>query len=281
MTDRYAVIGNPVEHSQSPFIHQSFALQTGQDLQYDRLLCPLDGLKETLRNIADERHGLSPIRGCNVTVPFKFEAFGLVQHRTQRALLAQAVNTLRLDDSGWFADNTDGVGLVRDIERNAGVKLTRQRVLLIGAGGAAAGALGALIEAQPAELVVVNRSQDKAISLALQHQDWAQRHGVDVAVRALHDCGERFDIIINASSSSLSGQQVPVSESVLRDGSLALDMMYGRAAQDFMAWAQLHGAQARDGLGMLVEQAALAFALWRGIEPQTAPVLEALRTRLR
>lgn len=281
MTDRYAVIGNPVEHSQSPFIHQRFALQTGQDLQYDRLLCPLGGLQRMLKEIAAAHHELSPILGCNVTVPFKFEAFGLTQHRTQRALLAQAVNTLRLDGSSWFADNTDGVGLVRDIEVNAGVKLAQQRVLLIGAGGAAAGALGALIEARPSELVVTNRSEDKAVSLALQHQDWARLHSVDLAVRALRDCGERYDVVINASSSSLSGQEVPVSAAVLRDGSLALDMMYGRAAQNFMAWAQSHGALARDGLGMLVEQAAQAFALWRGIEPHTAPVLEALRTRLR
>ena len=280
MTDRYAVIGNPVEHSQSPFIHQCFASQTSQALQYERVLCPLDSFEATVREIADRQDRQDPYLGCNVTVPFKFEAFELAPHRTQRARLAQAANTLRFDASGWLADNTDGIGLVRDIQRNAVVALAKKRVLLIGAGGAAAGALGALLEAGPAEVVLTNRSIDKANSLAARHQDWARLHDVHLAVKGLHDCGESFDIIINASSSSLSGQGVPVSASVLREGSLALDMMYGRAAREFMDWAQSHDAVARDGLGMLVEQAAQAFALWRGVEPQTKPVLEALRIRL-
>jgi shikimate dehydrogenase len=280
MTDRYAVIGNPIAHSQSPFIHQCFALQTGQALLYERLHCPLDGFAAALQKAIQPCSEDYLLRGCSVTLPFKFQAFDLAHHRTERAVLAQAANTLRFDAGGCWADNTDGMGLVRDIQHNAAVPLAQQRVLMIGAGGAAAGALGALLEARPAELVLANRSVDKALSLVARHQVWAHAHGVQLTAGGLDDCGEGFDVVINASSSSLSGSKVPVSQATLRPGGLALDMMYGTAAQGFMAWAELHGARARDGLGMLVEQAAQAFALWRGVVPQTAPVLQALRERL-
>ncbi len=278
--DRYAVAGNPVQHSQSPFIHAEFARQTGQPLTYGRLLCPLDGFEATLRAfVADRSEGV--VRGCNVTVPFKPEAFALAARRTSRAERAQAANTLRFDEAehgGWLADNTDGVGLVRDIERHAGVSLAGRRVLLIGAGGAAAGALGPLLEARPAGVVVANRTVSKAQELVARHADLAG--AATLEARAPQDAGEGFDVVINATASSLQGAQVPVDARVLAPGALALDMMYGPAAQGFIAWAEAHGARGRDGLGMLVEQAAEAFFVWRGVRPETAPVLAALRDRL-
>jgi len=273
--DRYVVAGNPVEHSQSPFIHAQFALQTGQVLSYDRLLCPLDGFPDTVKAFA-----ASGGRGCNVTVPFKFDAFNLATRHSERAALAQAANVLRFDADGWLADNTDGIGLVRDIECNAKVPLAGLRVLLIGAGGAAAGALGPLIEAGPAELVVANRGLDKANALVQRHAPLAGRQRSTLIARPLADCGSSFDVVINATATSMQGAAIPVAASALRHGGLALDMMYGPAAAGFLGWARQHGAHARDGLGMLVEQAAEAFQLWRGVRPDTSPVLAALRSRL-
>jgi len=273
--DRYVVAGNPVEHSQSPFIHAQFAQATGQAMSYDRLLCPMDGFANSIRAFA-----AGGGRGCNITVPFKFNAIPLATRCSDRAALAQAANVLRFDADGWLADNTDGIGLVRDIERNAGITLRGQRVLLIGAGGAAAGALGPLIEASPAELVIANRSLDKAQALVERHATLANQHGTTLAARPLADCGAAFDVVINAAATSLQGAAIPVAASVLRSGGLALDMMYGPAAAGFLNWATQHGAIARDGLGMLVEQAAEAFFLWRGVRPDTAPVLTAVRSRL-
>jgi shikimate dehydrogenase len=274
--DRYVVAGNPVEHSQSPFIHARFAEQTGQALHYDRLLCPLDGFAGTVRRFADEGG-----RGCNVTVPFKFDAFALAAQRTDRAALAGAANILRFDERGdWLADNADGCGLVRDIERNAGRVLAGQRVLVVGAGGGAAGALGPLLAARPAQLVLANRSIDKAQALVARHAAPARHAGVELRATGLADCGEAFDVVVNASASSLQGAGIPVSPRVLRAGTLALDMMYGPAAQGFVAWAAQHGAVGRDGLGMLVEQAGEAFFVWRGVRPDTAPVLAELQARL-
>lgn len=273
--DRYAVCGNPVEHSRSPFIHTMFAEATGQDLSYQRLHCPLDGFADTVRGFA-----AGGARGCNVTVPFKFEAFALAPRHSARATLAQAANTLRFDAEGWFADNTDGAGLVRDIERNAGIALRGCRLLLIGAGGAAAGVMGPLIEARPAQIVLANRTHDKAMVLVERHQALAARQATELRAATLSDPGERFDIVVNATASSLSGGSVPVRASVLRRGGLALDMMYGPAAQGFLDWAAAQGAVGRDGLGMLVEQAAEAFRVWRGVLPETAPVLAALREQL-
>jgi len=277
LPDRYAVAGNPVQHSQSPFIHAAFAHQTGQAVDYGRLLCPLDGFAEAIRRFASDTSA-GRVRGCNVTVPFKFEAFALAPRCTPRAALAQAANTLRFDTEGWLADNTDGIGLVRDIECNAGVPLAGRRVLLIGAGGAAAGALGPLLDAAPAELVVANRTLAKAENLVDRHR--AVAGAAALSARTPKDCGGGFDVVINATASSLQGADIPVDAAVLRAGCLALDMMYGPAAQGFMDWARRHGATTRDGLGMLVEQAAQAFALWRGVRPETAAVLAALRERL-
>ncbi|MDT9001166.1 shikimate dehydrogenase [Paucibacter sp. APW11] len=277
--DRYAVAGNPVAHSQSPFIHTSFAEQTGQALVYERLLCPLDAFEPTLRAFA-----AAGARGCNVTVPFKFEAFALARRHSPRAELAGAVNTLRFDEHGWWGDNTDGLGLARDIERNAGRPMAGQRVLLLGAGGASAGVLGSLIACRPAALTLANRSLDKAEALVHSHHSWAQAHGVSLSAATLADCEAHaqggFDLLINGTSASLAGAGVPVQGQVLRPGALAVDMMYGPAAQGFLDWARAQGAEGRDGLGMLVEQAAEAFCLWRGVRPETAAVLQALRERL-
>ena len=266
----YAVLGNPVAHSQSPFIHAEFARQTGEPVRYERLLCPMDGFGPAVRAFAAEGG-----RGCNVTVPFKFDAFRLAARRTDRAQLAQAANVLRFDAGGWLADNTDGIGLVRDIEANAGVPLAGRRLLLVGAGGAAAGALGPLLATSPLELVVANRTPDKASALVARHASAAGRTRLLAASTA--DCGTDFDVVINATSSSMQGATAPVAADVLAPGALALDMMYGAAAQGFIDWVQAHGAHGRDGLGMLVEQAAEAFAFWRGVRPETAPVLAALR----
>ncbi len=273
--DLYAVAGNPVAHSRSPAIHAAFAAQTGQALRYERLLCPLDAFGAEILAFAQ-----GGAQGANVTVPFKFKAFALAGHHTTRAELAQAANTLRFDAAApqsWLADNTDGIGLVRDITVNAGVALTGQRVLLLGAGGASAGVLGPILEAKPAEVVMANRTVDKAEAIVARHQAWAAQHGVRLRASGLDAPGDGFDVFINGTAASLGGAGVPVSAQVLRPGCLALDMMYGAAARPFLDWALAHGAIGRDGLGMLVEQAAEAFALWRGVRPDTAPVLAALR----
>ena len=271
--DRYVVAGNPVEHSQSPFIHAAFARQTGQAMTYGRLLVPLDGFADAVRALAADGAA-----GCNITVPFKFEAYRLAPRRTERANLAQAANVLRFDAEGWLADNTDGVGLVNDIERNAGVALAGRRVLLIGAGGAAAGALGPLLAARPAAITVANRTAGRARALVERHRPVAGP--VLLHAATLDDCGTGFDVVVNAAATSLLGAAVPVTPAVLAPGALALDMMYGPAARGFLDWAECHGALGRDGLGMLVEQAAAAFELWRGVHPDTAPVLAALRERM-
>ena len=272
---RYVVAGNPVEHSQSPFIHAAFAAQTGRPVAYDRLLCPLDGFVPTIRAFAEGGGA-----GCNVTVPFKFEAFAFAHSTSERAALAQAANVLRFDTDGCFADNTDGVGLVRDIEHNAGVPLAGRRVLLVGAGGASSGALGPLLQARPAEVVLANRTVSKAQDLVDRHAALAAVTGTRLVARGLDDPGAGFDVVVNASASSLAGAAIPVAPSVLRPGALALDMMYGPAARDFLDWAASHGAVPRDGLGMLVEQAGESFAIWRGVMPDTAPVLAALRANV-
>jgi len=273
--DRYAVVGNPVAHSRSPFIHARFAAATGEHLSYERIESPLVGFAATVRRFA-----AAGGRGCNVTVPFKAEAFALAARTTERAALARVVNTLRFDAEGWFGDISDGVGLVRDIVGNAATPIAGRRVLLVGAGGAAAGVLGALIAERPAFLRVVNRSADKARALVESHASFAHTHGVALSAAALDAAGGGFEIVVNATSSSLHGAPPPVAASALARGALALDMMYGPAAAGFVDWARAHGALARDGLGMLVEQAAESFQVWRGRRPETAPVLAALREQL-
>ena len=276
--DKYYVLGNPITHSKSPLIHARFAELTGQTLSYERLLTPAGGFAATLAQLLQ-----SGARGCNVTVPFKFEAFQAATTQTDRAQLAQAANTLVLNhpaSGGVHADNTDGVGLVNDIQHHAGVALAGRDVLLIGAGGAAAGALAALLAAGPRRLVLANRTPARAAALVARHQAHPSMHSLlqktELLAHGLQGLPGNFDVVINASASSLGGAAVPVDGQVLKPGALAYDMMYGPAAAGFMRWASQNGATARDGLGMLVEQAAEAFALWRQVRPSSAQVLQVL-----
>lgn len=277
--DQYYVLGNPIAHSKSPLIHARFAELTGQALRYERLLVPLESFAATLAQLL--RDG---VKGCNVTVPFKLDAFGAAATRSDRAQLAQAANTLVLQGGAVHADNTDGVGLVNDIQNNAGVSLAGRDVLLIGAGGAGAGALAPLLAAGPRRLVLVNRTRTKADALVARHKAHASLQGLlqktELLAEDLQGLQGAFDVVINASASSLAGTGVPVSASVLKPGALACDMMYGPAAAGFMAWAQENGATPRDGLGMLVEQAAEAFELWRKVRPPSAQVLREMRALL-
>lgn len=264
MTDRYAVFGNPIAHSKSPLIHAQFATQTGQDLVYEAILAPLDGFAESLRRFVTEGG-----RGANVTVPFKEEAYAICASRTPRAELAGAVNTLIAENGGLRGDNTDGAGLVADLTRNLGLELRGRRILLLGAGGAARGVIGPLLDCGPARLFIANRTAHKAVELA--------RHfGREVEGGGFEAAATPFDLVINATAASLGGELPPLSPAVFAPGALAYDMMYGRETP-FMAFARAHGAATADGLGMLVEQAAEAFHLWRGVRPDTAPVIASLR----
>jgi shikimate dehydrogenase len=263
MTDRYALIGNPVSHSKSPRIHAAFARATRQALEYTRIESPLDGFAATVQAFR-----AAGGRGANVTLPFKAEAFALCGERiSPRARAAQAVNTLIFDGEGMLGDNTDGIGLVNDL-RNLQRQVTGRDVLVMGAGGAAQGVLGPLLAGQPASLVLANRSADKARAVA------ARFGAAGVGYAELK--GRQFDLVINATSAGLSGEAPPVSSGIFRPGALAYDMVYGRDTP-FLAMARAAGAAASDGSGMLVEQAAESFFLWRGVRPDTATVLADLR----
>jgi shikimate dehydrogenase len=272
MTDRYAVIGNPIGHSKSPAIQASFARQTGQDIVYEALLAPVDDFSGAVRAFI-----AAGGRGANVTVPFKEDAFRLAVRRTPRAELAGAVNTLLFSEQEIVGDNTDGAGLVRDLSINLGFKLKGRRILLLGAGGAARGALGPLLAAQPAALVIANRTVGKAVDLARQFAGVST--GVGVVGCSYPELAEQtFDLVINATSSSLSGELPPLPPGIFAAGSLAYDMMYGQGRTRFMVFAQEQGAaRLADGLGMLVEQAAEAFFVWRGVRPDAVPVMALLR----
>lgn len=272
-TDLYCVFGNPVAHSRSPWIHARFAQLTQQPIVYARRLVPLNGFAQDLASLQSEGG-----KGCNITVPFKLEAAQAAHSRSARVELAGAANTLVIGANGQIhADNTDGLGLVADITRNAGIAIPGQDLLLIGAGGAAAGVLGPLLEQQPRSITICNRTFSKAQALADQHAALAKTQKVELHAQEQQALEGNFDIIINATAASLQGAGIPVAASVLRPGSLAYDMMYGPAAAPFLQWAQAHGAVGRDGLGMLVEQAAESFALWRGVRPPSSQVLQELR----
>lgn len=273
--DRYCVMGNPVEHSKSPWIHARFAALTGQAVEYGKRLVPVDGFAAALRDFRAEGG-----KGCNVTVPFKFEAAALADFRSDRAELAGACNTLRLEADGIHGDNTDGIGLVADLQGNAGFALAGRDLLLLGAGGAAAGVLAPLLQARPRRIVVANRTVGKAQALVASHAALAAASGADLQACALAAVPGRFHAVINATASSMAGSGVPVAASVLAPGALACDLMYGPAAGDFLEWAREHGATGRDGLGMLVEQAAEAFLFWRGVRPPSGQVLAELRKEL-
>lgn len=276
---RYAVIGNPVGHSKSPQIHAAFAAACGQAMQYQALLAPLDGFAACVSAFR-----AAGGRGANVTLPFKAEAYALADTRTKRAEAAGAVNTLCLEGDAIIGDNTDGVGLVRDIVHNAGLVLAGRRILLLGAGGAARGALLPLLAQQPRQLLVVNRTVANAEQLVSDHLARFGTHSGLLASCGFADLPTRhpgpFDLIINASSSSLYGSLPPLDASLLAPDTLAYDMMYGARPTVFLQWAATHGAQVRDGLGMLVEQAAESFFVWRGVRPATQAVYDALRAGL-
>ena len=268
MTDRYAVFGNPIAHSKSPLIHAAFARQTGQDMDYTAILAPVDGFREA---IAAFRAGGG--MGANVTVPFKEQAYELAERRTDRAQAAGAVNTLDFRDGAMVGDNTDGIGLVRDLTRNLGLDLGGKRILLMGAGGAARGVVLPLLDQAPAELFIANRTAVKAEELVQRFRD--KGHVAGGGYEGLE--GRNFDVVINATAASLGGELPPLPEEVFTAGALAYDMMYGRDTP-FMAFSRARGARVADGLGMLVEQAAEAFQVWRGVRPDTAPVIAALRS---
>ena len=270
--DRYAVMGNPIAHSKSPRIHALFAAQTGQELEYTAILVEPGGFNEAVAGFLS-RGG----KGLNVTVPFKEDAWSLATTRSERAERAGAVNTLVLDAGGrHFGDNTDGAGLVRDLISNHAATLRERRLLLVGAGGAARGVIEPLLREQPALLVIANRTADKAVELARRYCELGRIEGC-----GLNDLeGHSFDIIINATAASLSGKVPALPACVVSAGSWCYDMMYADKPTAFMDWScRLGAARAIDGLGMLVEQAAESFYLWRKVRPDTRTVIDALRTQ--
>ena len=269
--DCYAVMGNPITHSKSPRIHMLFAQQTNQNLEYTAIHVDLGGFAQAIGNF-DASGG----KGLNITVPFKQEAFALVTERSARAERAGAVNTIKFEKDKRYGDNTDGVGLVNDLMQNHHLSLQGKRILLMGAGGAARGVLAPLLECKPAMFFIANRTPDKAVALAEAFRDLGKVQG-----GGYHELdAQQFDFVINATAASLQGELPPLPEHILAEGAVCYDMMYGKLTP-FMAWANAHGAaQVHDGLGMLVEQAAESFYLWRGVRPQTAPVIAILRSEL-
>lgn len=271
--DRYCVFGNPIAHSKSPEIHAAYAAQTGQQLSYERRLAPVDGFAEAVREFIAEGG-----KGANVTLPFKLDAHKLADALTMRAQAAGAVNTLVFGPDGIIGDNTDGAGLVADIVRNAGVPIAGKRVLMLGAGGAARGAVLPILEERPAALVIANRTLATAEALV---QQFAALAGEGVlSSSGFESLQGSFDIVINATSASLNAALPPIPAAVFHQGTLALDMMYGKEPTVFMHFAAEHGATVRDGLGMLIEQAAEAFYGWRGVRPDTSALLVQMRSKL-
>lgn len=274
--DRYAVVGNPIGHSLSPRIHTLFAAQTGQHMVYEARLGRADHFAEDVR--AWFRDGL---RGLNVTVPFKEEAFRLVDRRTPRAERAGAVNTIwQQADGGLYGDNTDGAGFLRDLQGRLGFDPAGRTILILGAGGAARGLLEPLLTARPERLVIANRTEARARSLVLAFQDLAT--GTPLESSGLDGIPNGpYDLLINATAAALAASAMTLPSRLLAGTSLAYDLVYGPAAQRFLDWAREQGAAAvTDGLGMLVEQAAEAFAIWRGVRPDTGPVLRELQGAL-
>lgn len=273
MTDQYAVIGNPISHSKSPQIHAAFAAQTQQELNYTAHLVELDGFKQRLLEFKQQG-----VRGLNVTVPFKNDAFAFADQLSPRAKSAGAVNTLVFNDNGTvFGDNTDGAGLVKDLTDNHGIALSGKRILILGAGGAVQGVLLPIIEQRPASITIANRTASKAQTLANTFAQLAGNceitgNGFDSLVN------QQFDIVINGTAASLQGEVPPLPDNLLANNAICYDMMYANQPTAFVLWGQQHGARKSiDGLGMLVEQAAESFFIWRGVRPDTASVIQTLR----
>jgi shikimate dehydrogenase len=272
MSDRYAVIGNPIGHSKSPLIHGTFAKITTQDLEYVAIEGPLDGFADAVRAFRAEGG-----RGMNVTAPFKLEAFELATERLPRAQLAGAANALKFVDERVIADNFDGVGLLNDIQRNLGVSLAGKRVLVLGAGGAVRGAILPFLAQKPATLVMANRTIEKAHLLARE----VAAHGAVVGCAYQDVADQRFDVVVNATSASLRGELPPISPSVFGDDALAYELVYGKGLTPFLRLAHNAGVKRlADGVGMLVEQAAEAFVWWRGVRPNTRPLIDKLTVPL-
>lgn len=274
MADQYAVIGNPVEHSLSPAIHAAFARATGQDVAYGKILAPLDGFAAAARKFFGEGG-----KGLNVTLPFKRQAWELVESRAGYALDAEAVNAIKLENGKLTGHNTDGIGLVTDLELNLRFKLEGRRILLMGAGGATYGVVRPILDRKPGALVVANRTMERAAQLVAHFQK-LQGNGAGILSAQPYSglAGSRFDLVVNATSAGLANEMPPLPGTAFAAGALAYDMVYGKTTP-FMKFAAERGAKAVDGLGMLVEQAAESFLIWRGVRPETAPVIQALRRK--
>ncbi len=271
MPDLYAVVGNPISHSKSPFIHTEFARQTKQTMQYSALLTPLDGFVATVKKFREQGG-----KGMNITVPFKLEAFEQSTQLTERAKQAQAVNTFKFDGDQLLGDNTDGAGLARDITINLNTTIATKRILLMGAGGAARGVILPLLKHQPAVLAIANRTAKKAQDLKQQFDD----HGHIMAGDYANFVDGNFDIIINATSASLNDELPQLPAGLFNDSSLAYDMMYSNEPTRFLTFAKQQGVKhLTDGVGMLVEQAAESFFLWRGIRPDTRNIIHLLNQK--
>ena len=264
--DKYAVIGNPISHSKSPPIHAAFAKQTNQDMSYEAILAPLDGFEATVRVLIEQGY-----KGVNVTVPFKFEAYNICKSLSARAVSSGcgAVNTLVNIDGNMHGDNTDGAGLRKDIEQNIRFLIESKHILILGAGGAAHGVLNSLLDAS--SITIANRTHDKALQLVMAMKDYAAESSSFEALE------KPYDLVINATSAGLTNATLPIPNIIFSKNTLAYDMMYGRETP-FMQQAKQAGALVSDGLGMLVEQAAEAFYIWRGVRPETAPVIKMMRT---
>lgn len=268
--DLYAVFGNPIAHSKSPLIHAQFAEQTAQDLEYVAIQAPLDAFEKEIRDFF-----AGGAKGANITVPFKEQAWNMVDKLTERAELAGAVNTLYLDESSrLWGDNTDGIGMVKDITENCGVAITGKRVLVLGAGGAVKGVLKPLLDKLPGQLVIANRTHDKAAKLAEQFSVFGP-----ITATGLSELDEPFDLIVNGTSASLGGQLPDLPESIISNTSVTYDMMYSAQQTTFNQWAEsLGAAKTIDGLGMLIEQAAEAFRIWRGVSPDSRSAMDYVRS---
>ncbi|CAM8430200.1 AroE Shikimate 5-dehydrogenase [Candidatus Methylopumilus universalis] len=268
----FAVIGNPIHHSLSPQIHSLFAKEAGLHIDYEAVLSPLDEFKNTIHKLITQK-----LSGANVTLPFKKEAYELASQNSNHAKIAEAVNTLEFKNDEIIGHNTDGIGLVRDLEQNLNIDLKRKKILLIGAGGAAEGVIYSMLEKKPSELILTNRTIEKSNIIQNKMDGHAKSFDVNLNVIEISKLPHQyFDIIINATSAGLNNTELGIDHKVFHEGSLAYDMMYGKETS-FIKKAQSQGSKTSDGLGMLVEQAAEAFCIWHHIKPQTKSVIESLR----